>query len=140
MLGFTKDVGIDLGTANTLVFMKGKGVIMREPSVVAVDTKNDTVKFVGNEAKEVIGRTPGSIVVVRPLKDGVITDLVIHSDPHILNRAFRICHPHFAVGIDNNFSDIRKLRKICLRKGDHLHTALHRTLFGGDIVLVHQAG
>ena len=74
MLGLTKDVGIDLGTANTLVFMKGKGVIMREPSVVAVDTKNDTVKFVGNEAKEVIGRTPGSIVVVRPLKDGVIAD------------------------------------------------------------------
>ncbi|MBE6878969.1 MAG: rod shape-determining protein [Ruminococcaceae bacterium] len=74
MLGFTKDVGIDLGTANTLVFMKGKGVIMREPSVVAVDTKNDTVKFVGNDAKEVIGRTPGSIVVVRPLKDGVIAD------------------------------------------------------------------
>ncbi len=74
MFGFTKDVGIDLGTANTLVFMKGKGVIMREPSVVAVDTKSDTVKFVGNEAKEVIGRTPGSIVVVRPLKDGVIAD------------------------------------------------------------------
>ena len=74
MFGFNKDVGIDLGTANTLVFMKGKGVIMREPSVVAVDTKNDTVKFVGNEAKEVIGRTPGSIVVVRPLKDGVIAD------------------------------------------------------------------
>lgn len=74
MFGFTKDIGIDLGTANTLVFMKGKGVIMREPSVVAVDTKNDTVKFVGNEAKEVIGRTPGSIVVVRPLKDGVIAD------------------------------------------------------------------
>ena len=74
MFGLTKDVGIDLGTANTLVFMKGKGVIMREPSVVAVDTKSDTVKFVGNEAKEVIGRTPGSIVVVRPLKDGVIAD------------------------------------------------------------------
>ena len=74
MFGLNKSIGIDLGTANTLVFMKGKGVIMREPSVVAVDTKNDTVKFVGNEAKEVIGRTPGSIVVVRPLKDGVIAD------------------------------------------------------------------
>ena len=74
MLGLTKDVGIDLGTANTLVFMKGKGVIMREPSVVAVDTKSDTVKFVGHEAKEVIGKTPGSIMVVRPLKDGVIAD------------------------------------------------------------------
>ena len=69
-----KSIGIDLGTANTLVFMKGKGVIMREPSVVAVDTKNDTVKYVGVEAKEVIGKTPGSISVVRPLKDGVIAD------------------------------------------------------------------
>lgn len=74
MLGLNKSIGIDLGTANTLVFMKGKGVIMREPSVVAVDTKNDTVKFVGNEAKNVIGKTPGSIMVVRPLKDGVIAD------------------------------------------------------------------
>ncbi len=74
MFGFNKSIGIDLGTANTLVFMKGKGVIMREPSVVAVDTKNDTVKFVGNEAKDVIGKTPGSIMVVRPLKDGVIAD------------------------------------------------------------------
>ena len=74
MFGLNKSFGIDLGTANTLVFMKGKGVIMREPSVVAVDTKNDTVKFVGNEAKDVIGKTPGSIMVVRPLKDGVIAD------------------------------------------------------------------
>ena len=74
MFGLNKSIGIDLGTANTLVFMKGKGVIMREPSVVAVDTKNDTVKFVGNEAKDVIGKTPGSIMVVRPLKDGVIAD------------------------------------------------------------------
>ena len=74
MFGLSKSIGIDLGTANTLVFMKGKGVIMREPSVVAVDTKNDTVKFVGSEAKDVIGKTPGSIMVVRPLKDGVIAD------------------------------------------------------------------
>lgn len=74
---FSKDIGIDLGTANTLVYMKGKGIIMREPSVVAVDTKSDTVRFVGKEAKEVIGRTPGSIVAVRPLKDGVIADFDI---------------------------------------------------------------
>ncbi len=74
---FSKDIGIDLGTANTLVFMKGKGIIMREPSVVAVDTRNDTVRYVGREAKEVIGRTPGSIVAVRPLKDGVIADFDI---------------------------------------------------------------
>ena len=71
---FSKDVGIDLGTANTLVYMKGKGIIMREPSVVAVDTKTDEVRCVGGEAKAVIGRTPGSIVAVRPLKDGVIAD------------------------------------------------------------------
>ena len=74
---FTKDIGIDLGTANTLVYVKGKGIIMREPSVVAKDVKNNTVKFVGREAKEVIGRTPGSIVAVCPLKDGVISDFAI---------------------------------------------------------------
>ena len=71
---FSRDIGIDLGTANTLVYMKGKGIIIREPSVVAVDTKTDKVKCVGQEAKDVIGRTPGSIVTVRPLKDGVIAD------------------------------------------------------------------
>ncbi|MCQ4897338.1 rod shape-determining protein [Anaerotruncus sp. DFI.9.16] len=74
---FSKDIGIDLGTANTLIFMKGKGIIMREPSVVAVDTRNDTVRYVGQDAKEVIGRTPGSIIAVRPLKDGVIADFDI---------------------------------------------------------------
>ncbi len=74
---FSKDIGIDLGTANTLIFMKGKGIIMHEPSVVAVDVRNDTVRYVGREAKEVIGRTPGSIVAVRPLKDGVIADFDI---------------------------------------------------------------
>ncbi len=71
---FTKDIGIDLGTANTLVYMRGKGIIIREPSVVAVDVKYDRVRYVGQEAKDVIGRTPGSIVAVRPLKDGVIAD------------------------------------------------------------------
>ena len=74
---FTKDIGIDLGTANTLVYMRGKGIIIREPSVVAVDTRTDTAKYVGQEAKDVIGRTPGSIVAVRPLKDGVIADFEI---------------------------------------------------------------
>lgn len=73
----SKDIGIDLGTANTIVFMKGKGVIIREPSVVAVDKRTETVRYVGREAKEVIGRTPGSIVAVRPLKDGVIADFDI---------------------------------------------------------------
>ena len=71
---FKKDIGIDLGTANTLVYAKGKGIILREPSVVAVDTKTDIVRYVGTEAKNIIGRTPGSIRAVRPLKDGVIAD------------------------------------------------------------------
>lgn len=71
---FTRDIGVDLGTANTLVCVKGKGIIMREPSVVAYDVRNDAVRAVGREAKEMIGRTPGSIVAVRPLKDGVIAD------------------------------------------------------------------
>lgn len=71
---FTRDIGVDLGTANTLVCLKGRGIIMREPSVVAYDIRNDAVRAVGTEAKEMIGRTPGSIVAVRPLKDGVIAD------------------------------------------------------------------
>lgn len=71
---FTRDIGVDLGTANTLVCIKGKGIIMREPSVVAYDVRSDAVRAVGREAKEMIGRTPGSIVAVRPLKDGVIAD------------------------------------------------------------------
>ena len=71
---FTRDIGVELGTANTLVCLKGKGIIMREPSVVAYDIRNDAVRAVGHEAKEMIGRTPGSIVAVRPLKDGVIAD------------------------------------------------------------------
>ena len=74
---FTKDIGIDLGTANTLVYLRGKGIIIREPSVVAVNTRTDKTRYVGMEAKEVIGRTPGSIVAVRPLKDGVIADFDI---------------------------------------------------------------
>jgi len=74
---FTRDIGIDLGTANTLVFMKGKGIVMREPSVVAEDTRTGNVLAVGIKAKEMIGRTPGSIVAVRPLKDGVIADFDI---------------------------------------------------------------
>ena len=77
MAFFSRDIGIDLGTANTLVYLKGKGIVMREPSVVAVDTKTNDVRSVGHEAKAVIGRTPGNIVAVRPLKDGVIADFEI---------------------------------------------------------------
>ena len=74
---FTRYIGIDLGTANTLIYARGKGIIMREPSVVAVNTKTDQACSVGKEAKDIIGRTPGSIIAVRPLKDGVIADFDI---------------------------------------------------------------
>jgi rod shape-determining protein MreB len=79
---FAQDIGIDLGTANTLVLVKGKGIIIREPSVVAVDQKSNPprVVAVGAQAKEMIGRTPGSITAVRPLKDGVIADFNITAD------------------------------------------------------------
>ena len=77
---FNRDIGIDLGTANTLVYVKGKGIVMREPSVVAVDVKTDTVMAVGTEAKEMIGRTPGSISAMRPLKDGVIADFDVTAE------------------------------------------------------------
>lgn len=71
---FARDIGIDLGTANTKMCIRGKNTILREPSVVAYDVRNDEVRAVGNAAKEMIGRTPGSIVAVRPLKHGVIAD------------------------------------------------------------------
>lgn len=71
---FTKDIGIDLGTANTQVYMRGKGIVLREPSVVAVNTRTEKARYVGKDAKQVIGRTPGSIVAIRPLKEGVIAD------------------------------------------------------------------
>ncbi|MBQ9461093.1 MAG: rod shape-determining protein [Clostridia bacterium] len=77
---FSRDIGIDLGTANTLVYMRNKGIVMREPSVVAVDIRSGAVAAVGREAKEMIGRTPGSIAAVRPLKDGVIADFDITAE------------------------------------------------------------
>ncbi len=73
-MSLAKDIGIDLGTANTLVYLKGKGIILREPSVVAVNKSEGKILKVGNEAKEMIGRTPGNVVAIRPLKDGVIAD------------------------------------------------------------------
>jgi len=69
-----RDIGIDLGTANTLVHVKGKGIVVNEPSVVAVQKDTGNILAVGNEAKEMIGRTPGNIIAIRPLKDGVIAD------------------------------------------------------------------
>jgi rod shape-determining protein MreB len=73
----TRDLGIDLGTANTLVYVKGKGIVLREPSVVAMQTDTKSIVAVGNDAKNMIGRTPGNVVAMRPMKDGVIADFEI---------------------------------------------------------------
>lgn len=74
MFGFSSDIGIDLGTASVLVFVKGKGIILQEPSVVAIDKNTNHILAVGQEARRMLGRTPGNIVAIRPLKDGVISD------------------------------------------------------------------
>src|SRR5437016_4695772 len=74
---FSNDLAIDLGTANTLVYAKNKGIVVREPSIVAVNKINNNVEAVGREAKEMLGRTPGNIVAIRPMKDGVIADFEV---------------------------------------------------------------
>jgi len=86
---FSKDMGIDLGTANTLVHLKGKGIVIREPSVVAIQSHNGQVLAVGEEAKQMIGRTPGNIIAIRPMKDGVIADFDITQAmlKYFINRA-----------------------------------------------------
>ncbi|WJH36289.1 rod shape-determining protein [Paenibacillus aurantius] len=74
---FTKDIGIDLGTANVLIYVKGRGIVLNEPSVVAIDSGTKKVLAVGEEARRMVGRTPGHIVMIRPLKDGVIADFEV---------------------------------------------------------------
>ena len=73
----SKDIGIDLGTSNILVTVKGKGVVLKDPSVVAFDRDTNKIKAIGEEARLMLGRTPGNIVAVRPLKQGVISDYTI---------------------------------------------------------------
>lgn len=88
---FSKDMGIDLGTANSLVHVKGKGIVLREPSVVAIQKDTSRVLAVGEEAKKMIGRTPGNIVAIRPMKDGVIADFDITQAmiKHFMTKALR---------------------------------------------------
>ncbi len=110
---FNRDIGIDLGTANTLVFVKGKGIVIREPSVVAVDVKSDTVLAVGTEAKEMIGRTPGSISAVRPLEDGVIADFDITADmlKHFIHKAMHttfLTRPRVIVCIPSGVTEVER--------------------------------
>ncbi len=110
---FSKDIGIDLGTANTLVFMKGKGIIIREPSVVAVDSRTNSVRYVGIEAKNIIGRTPGSIVAIKPLKDGVIADFDITSNmlqifiKKAMNNSI-LAHPRVVICIPSGVTAVER--------------------------------
>lgn len=85
---FSKDIGIDLGTANVLIYVKGKGIVLNEPSVVAIEKKSGRVLAVGEEARQMVGRTPGNIVAIRPLKDGVIADFDVTEAmlKHFLNK------------------------------------------------------
>lgn len=110
---FSKDIGIDLGTANTLVFMKGKGIVMREPSVVAVDVRTNTVLAVGVQAKEMMGRTPGSIIAIRPLKDGVIADFDITATmlKHFIRKAVKtnvFRRPRVVVCIPSGVTEVER--------------------------------
>ncbi|WP_203248466.1 rod shape-determining protein [Sporosarcina beigongshangi] len=85
---FAKDIGIDLGTANVLIHVKGKGIVLNEPSVVAIDKNSNKVLAVGEEARQMVGRTPGNIIAIRPLRDGVIADFDITEAmlTHFINR------------------------------------------------------
>lgn len=108
-----KDIGIDLGTANTLVFLKGKGIIINEPSVIALDKKTGCLLSVGNDAKKMIGRTPGNIIALRPLKNGVIADFNTTKMmlKYFLSKAmkgFGIAKPRVLIGIPLGITQIEK--------------------------------
>lgn len=110
---FSQDMGIDLGTANTLVLLKGQGIIIREPSVVAVEKNSHKILAVGAEAKRMIGRTPGNIVAIRPLKDGVIADFDITQamlkffiKKAMHNKSF--VRPRVVVGVPSGVTEVEK--------------------------------
>ena len=93
LTGFgSRDMAVDLGTANTLVYVRGRGIVLSEPSVVAIDTRTGEVHAVGVEAKRMLGRTPGSIQAIRPLKDGVIADFDVTEQ--MLRQFIQKVHQH----------------------------------------------
>ncbi len=111
--GFVKDMGIDLGTANTLVFIKGKGIIIREPSVVAIQANTKQVLAVGEEAKKMIGRTPGNIIAIRPLKDGVIADFDVTQNmlKYFIKKATQtksIFQPRVVICVPSGVTEVEK--------------------------------
>src|SRR3712207_7898641 len=87
---FSSDLAIDLGTANTLVYAKGRGIVVSEPSIVAINKVTNTPEAVGKEAKEMLGRTPGNIVAIRPMKDGVIARSEEHTS-ELQSRQYLVC-------------------------------------------------
>ncbi|MGN0478348.1 MAG: rod shape-determining protein [Hominenteromicrobium sp.] len=108
-----KDIGIDLGTANTLVYVRGQGIVLREPSVVAVDVHTDEVLAVGKQAKEMLGRTPESITAVRPLKDGVIADFEITAAmlKYFVRKAVKagtFSRPHIVICIPSGVTEVER--------------------------------
>ena len=110
---FSREIGIDLGTANTLVYLKGKGIIMREPSVVAVNNHTGQVLAVGLDAKQMIGRTPGNITAIRPLKDGVIADYettqgMLRYFIHKVVGNNPLAKPRVIVGVPSGVTEVEK--------------------------------
>ena len=110
---FTRDIGIDLGTANTLVFVKGKGIVLREPSVVAIRRDTGTILAVGEEARRMIGRTPANIVAIRPLKDGVIADFDVTQTMlrYFIAKAYRrnnLFNPQVVVSVPSGVTEVEK--------------------------------
>ena len=115
-MGFSPDIGIDLGTASVLVYVKGKGIVLQEPSVVAIDTSTNKVLAVGEEAQRMLGRTPGNIVAIRPLKDGVISDYDVTEKmlKHFIEKVtggvglFRFFKPQIIVCVPSGVTEVEK--------------------------------
>lgn len=112
---FSKDIGIDLGTANTLVYVKGRGIVINEPSVVAVNQKTGQVLAIGAEAKKMVGRTPGHITAVRPLIDGVISDFEVTEQmlKYFIDKVHKesftlVPRPRVVIGIPSQITEVEK--------------------------------
>jgi len=122
---FSKDIGMDLGTANSLVYVKGRGIVLREPSVVAIQKGTGQVLAVGEEAKRMIGRTPGNIVAIRPLKDGVIADFDVTQNmiKYFIGKSLRgrtfMVRPRVVVGVPSGVTPVeeRAVREAALQAG-----------------------
>jgi rod shape-determining protein MreB len=110
---FSSDLAIDLGTANTLVYAAGKGIVVNEPSIVAINKNTGEVEAVGKEAKEMLGRTPGNIVAIKPMKDGVIADFKVTEKMlnyfihKAHNRKMRV-HPRIVIGVPSEITQVEK--------------------------------